>query len=657
MHRLSTSSCRHLLAVALALAALLLPATVAARSSGRGHAAPPSQAFLDYQAILSARLHSGLGAPVSGIRPAPIDLPIVTKAHVPALVGALPSSYDLRPLGRVTSVKDQGQNGTCWVFASMGSLESCLLPGESWDFSEDNCALTSGFDRPYGAYETGGNYWMSTAYLARWSGPMTEAEDAYGDGSTPPGLAAGKHVQEVLWLPARGGALDNDGVKTMLSEHGAVYASMHVGISDQTKYFDPVHSSWYYNGGGSVDHAVLIVGWDDAYPRANFAYTPPGDGAFIVKNSWGTGWGDDGYFYVSYYDSQFGGDLACFVLAEGTDNYGSVYQYDPLGAVTGYGWGDGDDWCANTFTAQASEPLEAVGFYTMAPDTQYQVYVGPTPQSRTLQTSGTFATMGYHTVTLPSSVQLTEGQAFTVTVRLYGTDYSWPLTIEAAYADYSSGALSDPGQSYVSNTGVTWYDLANDGNVSEANACIKAFTAAPDAEPPMTTPSGNDDLWHRAPVTVTLTGADAGSGVAYTEYSRDGGLTWVRGTSVVYRIWKRGGGSGEHTLLFQSKDNAGNLEDTKSIVVKIDARPPHTVDDAPDGVRMADTTVHLSATDSHSGVKQTWYSFDGESWTEGSTVTITAAGHAGVNWICYYSTDNAGNVESRRWCSVTIAGA
>ena len=59
---------------------------------------------------------------------------------------------------------------------------------------------------------------------------------------------------------------------------------------------------------------------------------PPGNGAFIVRNSWGTGWGDAGYFYVSYYDTNFGyGENAVFDDAEPTSNYNAIYQYDPLG--------------------------------------------------------------------------------------------------------------------------------------------------------------------------------------------------------------------------------------------------------------------------------------------------------------------------------------
>ena len=232
-------------------------------------------------------------------------------------------------------MKDQNPYGTCWSFAACGSLESCLLPGESRDFSEDNMVLTSGFNYPGAPYDAGGQIFMSTAYLVRWGGPVYESDDAYGDAYTPAGLTPRKHVQEVDWLPVRTSALDNDGIKTAVMDHGAVDVSMGwYGSSSGSSYYNATTKSYYYNGSSSTNHEVLVVGWDDDYAAANFATTPAGNGAFIVKNSWGTGWGSSGYFYVSYYDAKFGratNPSAVFNGAEPTDNYAGIYQYDPLG--------------------------------------------------------------------------------------------------------------------------------------------------------------------------------------------------------------------------------------------------------------------------------------------------------------------------------------
>ena len=239
--------------------------------------------------------------------------------------------------------------------------------------------LTSGFDNGGDPYDSGGNINMSTAYLVRWGGPVNESDDAYGDGYTPAGLTARKHVQEVNWIPARGSALDNEGVKNAVMQYGGAYASMGwYGSSAGSPYYNPTTHGYYYDGNSGTNHGVLIVGWDDTYAAANFATDPGGDGAFIVKNSWGSTWGSGGYFYVSYYDSRFGRitPMAVFANAESTSNYTGIYQYDPLGDVSSVGYSNATGWFANVFVGQDTSSLSAVGFYTLAPGTSYEVYTG-----------------------------------------------------------------------------------------------------------------------------------------------------------------------------------------------------------------------------------------------------------------------------------------
>ena len=111
----------------------------------------------------------------SGHVAAPHDLSYLTGVQVPRsrVFKAYPSSYDLRVLSRVSPVKDQGAYGTCWAFASLGSLESGLLASNPtvWDFSEDNLAWFAGFSVGSDPYNDGGNAFMALAYLSRWGGP------------------------------------------------------------------------------------------------------------------------------------------------------------------------------------------------------------------------------------------------------------------------------------------------------------------------------------------------------------------------------------------------------------------------------------------------------------------------------------------------------
>jgi len=424
-----------------------------------------------------------------------------------------PAYYDLRTLNRVTSMKDQGSAGVCWTFATYSSLESNLLPGESRDFSENNMknllssSYPEGFDR---GPNDGGNEFMSTAYLARWSGPVDETADPYsysGVSSGNPPLQ--KHVQDVLFIPDRTGSLDNNEIKSAVQNYGAVFTSMYY----DNAYYSPTKYSYYYDGLTSANHAIAIVGWDDSFDRNSFSRVPPGDGAFIIKNSWGTGWGDRGYFYISYYDSKIGKDNAVF-LAETTNNYKSIYQYDPLGWVQSVGYGNPTGWCANVFTSKSDETLKAVSFYTTDSNCNYEIYIstdpvsGPVSQTGpVLSKSGTSPAAGYHTVPLDPGVALKAGQKFSVVMKLTTPNYNYPTAVEMPYAGWSSKAKAKAGESFVSSDGNTWTDIT--GYFSNTNVCIKAFTVSgsvlPVASFSATPTSGN------APLNVAFSDTSGGS--------------------------------------------------------------------------------------------------------------------------------------------------
>jgi C1A family cysteine protease len=446
---------------------------------------------------------------------------------------SLPSRYDLRTTGKLSAVKDQGQCGSCWAFSTLASLESTLLPGEFWDFSENNMRNTHGFDL---SSCQGGNSVMAAAYLTRWSGVIPETSDPYAPVSkiatsmTVPNTGVVKHVQEILFIPERSGWSDNANIKKVLVEKGAVYSSVRWEDSN----YQAGTASYYYPGLGSPNHAVTIVGWDDSYDRTRFSPTPPGNGAFIVKNSWGTTWGEGGYFYVSYYDSQIGQDNAV-VLAESAQNYYHIYQYDPLGWTVSYGGGSDTVYFGNIFTAQAAESLAAVSFYTPTMNTQYKVSVyknnwgSPVAGSALVTDSGTIAVPGYHTLTLSKPVSLNQGEKFSVVVRLYTPGYQYPVALEYPYAGYSSQATAKSGESFVSNDGITWTDVTT--VYRNANVCLKAFTrqsgqATPVVSPtyaPAATPTPSTVTADTTPPTLTFS---APSSYAVITPGQSLAITW-----------------------------------------------------------------------------------------------------------------------------------
>jgi uncharacterized repeat protein (TIGR01451 family)/uncharacterized repeat protein (TIGR02543 family) len=445
---------------------------------------PMNQDFLDYLNSQTTAVRLTPDGRYLGRIPGPH--PVSTYRPAERTVYLLPpAAFDLRGQSKLTPVKNQGGCGSCWAFATYGSLESYLMPGEQADYSENDLITKHGYS--YGAC-SGGNIYMSMGYLGSWRGPINEADNPYPYSysfSNSPVVDAStvrKHVQDAIFFPARASSTDNQILKEAVMTYGAIYITMDWCSGAYGSTF----SSYYDDGSYTVDggHAVDIVGWDNNYPATNFSHTAPANGAFIVRNSWGTGWGESGYFYVSYYDRTFGKrDYSAAVVSEPTSNHLSVYQYDPLGWVSSWGYATSTAWGANIFTAVDNNPLNAVSFYAVDAGLSYEIYVytgvaAGKPRSGTLQTgtSGSLTYAGYYTIDLPSEIPLTAGQKFSVVIKFTVPNSYYPVPTED-YTSWTTGATAGAGQSFIDSSGsigTDWYDLS--ATTYESNICIKAFT-------------------------------------------------------------------------------------------------------------------------------------------------------------------------------------
>jgi hypothetical protein len=282
----------------------------------------------------------------------------------------------------------------------------------------------------------------------------------------------------MLIIPDRAGALDNDNLKQAVMTYGAVYTTMYWNSS----YYNATSRAYYYDGANGSNHGVAIIGWDDNYSRFNFSAVPPGDGAFIIRNSWGIWFGDGGYFHMSYYDSNIGAENFVFNGAEPTGAFSRIYQYDPLGWVSSLGYGSNTAWFANIFTASAEEQVSAVSFYTASLESAYELYlytdVTGFPTSGTLASSktGTISSAGYHTILLDSPMALSPGQRFSAVVRLTTPGFNFPIPIEYPSGGYSSAAAANAGESFASSSGSSWEDITD--SFSDTNVCLKTFAAS-----------------------------------------------------------------------------------------------------------------------------------------------------------------------------------
>ena len=390
----------------------------------------------------------------------------------------------------ITATTEVGRlKATCTVNVGSNSING------TFDFSEWNMATNTSYYAEDG-FDTctatqGGNYTMATAYLARWDGAVQESNDSYPSYNGNPSALyrereSDYHVQEVIWLPKRTSFTDNDEIKNAIVKYGAVYGSYLVNwnyyTDNKTNYYFPDY------GSGSVGgHAVAIIGWDDNYPASKFGNTPPGNGAFICKNSYGPNSGENGFFYISYYDKYIGIRSGCAAVTslERNTNYNKIYQYDPLGAVATVGYYKNSIYGANIFPQKGQylsndEILRAVSFYTYEKNTSYEVFVIENYNSSnslsrmgTAVATGTIEEMGYHTIKLNSAVELKAGTRFAVVVKLSVSSGNARVFLEYPVSGYSSEARANSDESYYSSNGTSWTDAGAGNN---ANICIKAFT-------------------------------------------------------------------------------------------------------------------------------------------------------------------------------------
>ena len=398
--------------------------------------------------------------------------------------GILPSKYDLRDYNQVTSVKNQKGSGNCWAFTSLAALESCILKAsaQSFDLSEENMKNVMAFYSDYGwnlTTNSGGYDDMGVGYLVSWLGAVEENLETFSDHSVlSPVLNSTIHVQNVIYL-TRSNYTDNNAIKEALIKYGAVAT----GIYYSSSYMNS--NSYYYPDTNGPNHAITIVGWDDDYSSSNFKNSPPGNGAWICKNSWGEEWGNKGYFYVSYYDTKCArlGDYdksTYTIILNDTVHYDKNYQYDIIGITDYLITGKDTIWYKNTFNATGNELLNAFStYFNTTSEWTAQIYVNNVLKL----TQNGKANAGYYTFNLNQNIPLKTGDTFTIVLKI-STDEMASVPISEKVR--SNRILYSEGISFFSFDGKNWIDLFDYkadmpeyGHTYESQvACIKAFTSS-----------------------------------------------------------------------------------------------------------------------------------------------------------------------------------
>ena len=276
-------------------------------------------------------------------------------------------------------------------------------------------------------------------------------------------------------------------VKHALMENGVVDFAYY--SSDEDKYLNPEKTAIYVSEYNLPDHDVSIVGWDDTYSKTNFnsENQPPENGAWIVKNSWGTEWGNEGYFYLSYYDKS-----ACYYTSNQvskTKTFDNLYQYDGVGFGENIFLSDDEASCANVFTTRNAELLDQVTVLVPIANTEVTVKVytdwdGDDIDTGTLQSEMTkyYDNAGQYTLPLDEPVLLPKGKKYAVTIEekiSEDSPYVIPLEVDLPDEEYVSIDV-EAGQTYIS-FGKYWQDVTTLMTLGEndekyGNAWIKAKT-------------------------------------------------------------------------------------------------------------------------------------------------------------------------------------
>ena len=302
-------------------------------------------------------------------------------------------------------------------------------------------------------------------------------------------------------------------IKNSIKEHGAVASYTYL----KEAYYNADKSAFFCDSILNSDHAITIVGWDDNFSKTNFkdGKQPIHDGAYIVLNSWGTDFGENGYYYISYDDAHIEQYVYCINdvqdFSEEEKDYNNLYEYDELGQSLWFTYINDDrtdyssqGYLANTFTRKDTskdEYLTEVGVYV--PITEgIEIYVDHENADKVgyelvgSYTGSNALEPGYHSLKLANPIKI-DGDSFAVIVKYVnsnGAMCSVECNLEQSgisdEEDYYSKATANLGESYISNDGSNWTDInqyklyissTEYVTLQNTNACIKAFTSTEDA--------------------------------------------------------------------------------------------------------------------------------------------------------------------------------
>ena len=380
-------------------------------------------------------------------------------------VKKLPAKFDSRKLGYVTPVKNQGEKNSCWAFGVNAAVESSLLKTtkQKYDLSENTVVNTRLQYSKFGEKNTVefNDIEESNGHLVSWLGTFSQEYDPYDEYGKISELSATEdniHIQDIIVIPGNS-ANTMYAMKDAIYKYGAIAGSIYGSSNKQ--YYNAQKASFYSYGNEKINHIICIVGWDDNYSKYNFATTPKANGAWIVKNSYGTNYGDKGYIYVSYYDTSiYKEDKTAYPFIN-TVKYNKNYQTDLLGKIDYLTPNEGNIiHYANTYNMTENDYLGAVGTWFKTKGVKYSFRI--VVNDRTVhQQNGISPFIGYSTIKLTKLIPVKANDE----VQIIFTSNAVPI-------ERFSRSHYQKDQSIYSVTGTEWRDLV----YSNWTAVLKLYT-------------------------------------------------------------------------------------------------------------------------------------------------------------------------------------
>lgn len=341
----------------------------------------------------------------------------------------LPTKFSSREKGWTTQIKDQAEHSFCVMFSCMSTLETFLLKNNIGEYNFSERYMSWAMTRDENGYgwnriinSNGGCYegafgFAAAGFLASNIGPKLESDIPYIhtlNDYKPSNMYTAPtqiDVTDIIYIDVN----DMNSIKTAIFDYGAVstsYASFNQYYSSSCQAYYLPESISKYNL-----HEISVVGWDDNYSKNNFGtFKPSMDGAWLIKNSYGANFGDEGYFWISYEDSTLFkcNDIcpAYSIVAARKQGDIKLYQHDEFGSINTVKIKLKDETSSDIVPMLYSvydfssdyRLLDSVKFFTTSIGSKYNIYYAPvdstgipvTDKSAMIKlTSGTIEHSGY----------------------------------------------------------------------------------------------------------------------------------------------------------------------------------------------------------------------------------------------------------------------